>query len=193
MTDQVANMLSHVRWLSVILTPEIWHWWITNYENTNKDKSLALFHINPCSLNKNFNELEHLLSCTSKNFDIKIDWDVALKLDEQNVNYSTVSFLNKINSLLSNYAPLSKSNKYKLKFWSKPWITTGLQKSIPVILTNFVKKIDPAKKAELRLQYKNHRNLLSTLLKKSKENYYKKCFESNWNNAKIIWHYIFCA
>ena len=37
------------------------------------------------------------------------------------------------------------------------------------------------------MQYKNHRNLLSTLLKKSKENYYKKCFESNWNNAKIIW------
>ena len=38
-----------------------------------------------------------------------IDWDVALKLDEQNVNYSTESFLNKINSLLSNYVPLKKS------------------------------------------------------------------------------------
>ena len=24
-------------------------------------------------------------------------------------------------------------------------------------------------------------------MKKSKENYYKKYFESNWNNAKIIW------
>ena len=36
----------------------------------NKDKSLALFHINVCSLNKNFNELEHLLSCTNKNFDV---------------------------------------------------------------------------------------------------------------------------
>ena len=35
-----------------------------------KDKSLALFHINACSLNKNFNELEHLLSCTNKNFDV---------------------------------------------------------------------------------------------------------------------------
>ena len=136
-----------------------------------------------------------------------IDWDVALKLDEQNVNYSTESFLNKINSLLSNYAPLKKINKYKLKFRSKPWITTGLQKSISVknkFLTNFIKKKDPAKKAEFHLQYKNHRNLLSTLLKKSKENYYKKYFESNWNNAKIIWkgiksiitlkkkHYIFC-
>ena len=116
--------------------------------------------------------------------------DVALKLDEQNVNYSTESFFNRINSLLSNYAPLKKINKYKLKFWSKPWITTGLQKSISVkikFLTNFIKKKDPAKKAELHLQYKNHRNLLSTLLRKSKENYYKKCFESNWNNAKIIW------
>ena len=41
-----------------------------------------------------------------------IDWDVALKLDEQNVNYSTESFLNKINSLLSNYALLKKINKY---------------------------------------------------------------------------------
>ena len=36
----------------------------------NKDKSLALFHINVCSLNKNFNELEHLTSCTNKNFDV---------------------------------------------------------------------------------------------------------------------------
>ena len=38
-----------------------------------------------------------------------IDWNVALKLDEQNVNYLTASFLNKINSLLSNYASLKKS------------------------------------------------------------------------------------
>ena len=36
----------------------------------NKDKSLALFHINACFLNKNFNELVHLFSCTNKNFDL---------------------------------------------------------------------------------------------------------------------------
>ena len=35
----------------------------------NKDKSLDLFHINACFLNKKFNELEQLLSCTNKNFD----------------------------------------------------------------------------------------------------------------------------
>ena len=36
----------------------------------NIDKLLALFHKNACSLNKNFDDLEHLLSCTNKNFDI---------------------------------------------------------------------------------------------------------------------------
>ena len=35
----------------------------------NKQKSLALFH-NACSLNKNFDDLDHLLKCTNKVFDI---------------------------------------------------------------------------------------------------------------------------
>ena len=70
-----------------------------------------------------------------------IDWDVALKLDEQNVNYSTESSLNEINSLLSNYTPLKKINRYKLKFGSKPWLITGLKKAIIVknkFLSNFI-------------------------------------------------------
>ena len=54
-------------------------------------------------------------------------------------------------------------------------------------MTNFIKKKDPAEKAELYLQYKNPKNLLSNLLKKSKENYYKKYFESNRKSAKITW------
>ena len=32
----------------------------------NKHKSLSLFHINACSLNKNFDDLDHLLKCTNK-------------------------------------------------------------------------------------------------------------------------------
>ena len=35
-----------------------------------KNKLLSLFHINACSLNKNFDELQHLLNCTERNFDI---------------------------------------------------------------------------------------------------------------------------
>ena len=37
-----------------------------NIEIPYKNKSLSLFHINACSLNKNFDDLQHLLSCTKK-------------------------------------------------------------------------------------------------------------------------------
>ena len=36
----------------------------------NKENSLSLFHINSCSLNKNFEELQNLLQSTNINFDV---------------------------------------------------------------------------------------------------------------------------
>ena len=41
-----------------------------NIELPHKNKSLSLFHINACSLNKNFDDLQHLLNCTKTFFDI---------------------------------------------------------------------------------------------------------------------------
>ena len=73
--------------------------------------------------------------------------------------------------LLHTYAPLKRINKYKLKFKSKPWITLGLQKSISVknkLLTNYINKRDPILKEEFHTKYKVYRNLLFTLMKKSK-------------------------
>ena len=91
--------------------------------------------------------------------------------------------------LLDTYAPLKRINKYKLQFKSKPWITLGLQKAISVknkLLTNFVKK-DPVLKEEFCAKYKKYINLLFTLTKKSKQAYYDKYFERNWNNIKNTW------
>ena len=113
-----------------------------------------------------------------------------LKIDELNVDNSTKICLDKTNMLLDTYAPLKKINKYKLKFKSKPWITLGLQKSISVknkLLTNFNNKKDPILKEEFHTNYKKYRNLLSTLMKKSKQAYYDKYFERNWNNIKNTW------
>ena len=36
----------------------------------NKEKSLSFFHINSCSLNKNFEELQNLLQSTNTQFDV---------------------------------------------------------------------------------------------------------------------------
>ena len=65
---------------------------------------------------------------------------------------------------------------YKLRFKSKPWITLGLQKSISVknkLFTTFINPKYPVLKEETHIEYKNCRNLLSTLMKKSKQAYYK--------------------
>ena len=35
-----------------------------------KKNSISFLHINACSLNKNFDDLEYLLKCTNKSFDI---------------------------------------------------------------------------------------------------------------------------
>ena len=64
----------------------------------------------------------------------------------------------KINMLFNTYAPLQRINKCKMKFKSKPWITLGLQKSIPVknkLLTNFINKKDPILKDKFHTKCKN--------------------------------------
>ena len=68
-----------------------------------------------------------------------IDWNETLKIEEQNIDYSTEIILNKINDLLDNFEPFKKISKYKLKFKLKPWVT----KSISVknrSLSDFIKK-----------------------------------------------------
>ena len=67
-----------------------------------------------------------------------------------------------------------------MKFKSKSWITLSLQKSISEknkLLTNYINKRDPILKEEFHTKYKIYRNLLSTLMKKSKQAYYDKYFE----------------
>ena len=41
-----------------------------NIEIPHKNKLLSLLHINTCYLNKTFDDLQHLLSCNKRKFDI---------------------------------------------------------------------------------------------------------------------------
>ena len=65
-----------------------------NIELPHKNKSLSLFHINTCSLNKNFDDLQYLLSCTKKKIDI-------IAVSETRITRN-VSLLNNLN--LNNYS-----------------------------------------------------------------------------------------
>ena len=65
-----------------------------------KEKSLSFFHINACSLNKNFDDLAYLLQCTN-NFDIiavsetRISKKTSLTSNVKSNNYSFESTLTK--------------------------------------------------------------------------------------------------
>ena len=67
---------------------------INNIEIPHKNKSLSLFHINAYSHNKNFDDLQHLLSCTKTKFDI-------IAISETRIT-KQVSLLNNLN--LNNYS-----------------------------------------------------------------------------------------
>ena len=110
-----------------------------------------------------------------------------LKIDELNADNSTKMYLDTINMLLDTYELLKRINKYKLKFISKLWITLDLQKSISSkneLLVNLFNKKDPILKEEFVSNYKKYRNLFPFLMTRSKQAYYGKYFETNWNNIK---------
>ena len=107
-------------------------------------------------------------------------------MKKKNVDLTTINFLNAMNSLLNKYASFKIVSQYQLKFKTKSWITFGIPKLISIknkLLKKSISKKDPQIKAEFHEIY----NLLSTLIKKSKQIYYAKYFETNWNNIRSTW------
>jgi len=133
-----------------------------------------------------------------KNFDqnlfnndfINTNWTAILKLNLNDSNYSLEALLGKVNELLDKHAPFRKLTKQDLKFKSKPWITSGLKNSIKrknVLFKKYIKCKDSTKKNDFHNNFKQHRNLLETLLKQSKSFYFDQYFRDNTNDLKNTW------
>ena len=77
-----------------------------------------------------------------------------------------------MNSILDEHASLKRINRYKLKFKSKLWISSAIQKLIIIksnVLKRFINAKDSQTKESLHRQYKDYRNMSSTLFKKAKQ------------------------
>ena len=86
---------------------------------------------------------------------------------------------------------LSKNSlKKEAKFQRKPWISYGIIQSM-AIRDKFYKEstceIDPLKKKDLFNSYKNYRNKIVTLLRKSKKQYFTDYFKEHNTNIKKTW------
>ena len=118
------------------------------------------------------------------------DWDSILKIQMSDVNLSFDNFIESIDELLDNHAPYTRLSKQKQKFKTKPWIIPGLQIAIKkknTIFCKFIHAKNKTIKESLHEQYKEYRNLISTLLKQSKKNHYNDYFTKNASNLKLIW------
>ena len=75
-------------------------------------------------------------------------------------------------------------------FTSKPWITTTIANSIKSknkIYKKFCKEKNPQQKEFYGKQFKTYRNHLTTLLRITKDEYYKTHFKGNKKNLKTVW------
>ena len=127
----------------------------------------------------------HLTATISDHY-FSVDWN-SLFHNDKDVNLYFNIFFKRINAILDNHAPLRNVTKKKLRFRSKSWITLGLQKTISIknnLFAKFLKSNNINQKNEMHIKYKQYRNLISTLLKRSKCSYFTKIFNDNLNNLK---------
>ena len=81
----------------------------------------------------------------------------------------------------------------KSQFETKPWITPGLAYSIKIKkkLQKFLQgKRSTQKKENYERQFKIYCDLVPTLLRETKESYYKQYFRDNQKNLKLVWQTI---
>ncbi len=62
----------------------------------------------------------------------KINWNLGIADTNKNVDNQFSNFYNKLNEIINKHAPLRPISKRRLKQMNKPWITSGIRKSIKV-------------------------------------------------------------
>lgn len=91
--------------------------------------------------------------------------------------------------MIETHVPLKNISKKQTKRVSKPWITKGIKRSISNrdnLLKRFLRtkgKLRPV----LYSQYKLFRNRIVDLIRQSKSSYYRRFFDNNLKNSKMIW------
>ena len=109
----------------------------------------------------------------------KISWKEHCSNPDSNVTLE--HFLQIINKFLDKHAPYVMS-KSRSSFTSKPRITTAIANSIKSknkIYKKFCEEKNPQQKEIYGKQFKTYRNHLTTLLRITKDEYYKTHFKEN--------------
>ena len=118
----------------------------------------------------------------------RTNWKDVLKLECLDADISFDGFFNTLEALIDKHVPTKILSKKKSS--NKPWITSGIRKSISRrdrILKQFIKEKDYTKKTVLFNNYKGIRNQTVCLIRVSKRLYFRQFFEVNISNPKNLW------
>ena len=108
----------------------------------------------------------------------KINWNQVFE-DCDGIDQMFQSLYTKSNDIIEQFIPLKKLSRKEVRFKAKPWtiITSGLKTSIYMYKKNkLYKNYLKQRNENAPWKYKAYRNKLVSLLKISKENYYKSYF-----------------
>jgi hypothetical protein len=131
-------------------------------------------------------------NCNKREFGeelLNIDWSntVATSLGTE-VSYQ--NFYKKLDELLDHMAPLRKKTQNEIRLEQRPWITRGLLTSMKIrdeLYKRRIREKDVRIKDDLSNRYKKYRNMIVSLLKKSKRNYFASFFTQHHSNVRKTW------
>ena len=104
----------------------------------------------------------------------KVNWQKQCNNPDPNFS------MEHIHMLLDRHALFKSFHKRSNIYRSKPWITTGIAKSIKVkdnLYKKFSSETNLQKKAEYQNQFRAYQNYISILLRYSKDSHYNGLFE----------------
>jgi hypothetical protein len=116
--------------------------------------------------------------------------DLLLVLRElHNPNNAETSFLffhKKFLAIVNKHAPFQFLTQKQFELECKPWITKGILTSTRIKAKLF-KNFKKTQKPDQYLKFKQYRDMINSLLRKSKKQYYKKYFQEHSSNIKKTW------
>ena len=116
---------------------------------------------------------------------LEIDWKALFH--DKTCDEKVEIFLKNINCLLDKMAPFKKLSKKEIELKQKPWLTSGILKAMKSrdnLYKKFMLAKDPLRKQNLLREFKIKRNLITSLIRSSKSEYYKNYFSEHCKNAK---------
>ena len=124
----------------------------------------------------------------SKDLD-KINWETTGFEDASKYGHN---FLNVFDQILDIHSPITeiKQSRKSIQQNAKPWITKNILKLIKVKDKTYKKltnETDEAKKVELQNKYKEQKNEITKLTRKSKKLHFNEYFAKNNRNMKKLW------